>query len=143
MHTSKHVCNTWLLGLHLFSFLLLVDYLLHGNSLDGKLLVPLYFYSAIFSLPALLVALLLFTPVLKTGLPLLAQLVLWILVVCVGIILSALIFCILFSDVNLMYKLTDILVIAIAAAILSILLRLPQFLHFITIKTKTYEKDLA
>jgi hypothetical protein len=144
MNTAKHILNTWLIALFWFPFISCGFSILTNYESDAFDVLPLLFvFGFLFSLPALLFCFLgmRLLYVLDTTYEL--RFVLWLLVILLSILASAVLICLLFFDLRFLFEIFSFVIAAAAAGATSAMMRYRQFIYFIHKKTKAYENNLV
>ena len=143
MRSIKHVLNTWLVAIHIFSILMLFYDAVSSGRAALWLLLPMALFGALFSLASLVFCLLLISPIIKAVVPASAKLYLWMLTVSLSIVLNAALICYALFGSFIIWQELPFVGCAVTAALIAILLRLQFFFQIATFQTKTYEKDLV
>ena len=143
MRSVKHVLNTWLVAIHIFSILMLFYDAVSSGRAALWLLLPMALFGALFSLASLVFCLLLISPIIKAVVPASAKLYLWMLTVSLSIVLNAALICYAVFGSFITWQELPFVGCAVTAALIAILLRLQFFFQIATFQTKTYEKDLV
>jgi hypothetical protein len=129
MKTFNHVSNTWLVAVFFFPFLFLGYDLLTSGNATPELLLPLFLFGTIFSLPSYFLCLLLFRTVMQSPFTLQARLLLWMVVILLCICADMLLIALLFFHLTLPAEMLGMAAAAGLAALLSVMIRMPQFLN--------------
>ena len=144
MNTAKHILNTWLIALLWFPLITCGFSILTIYESDAFDALPLLLvFGFLFSLPALLLCFL--------GMRLLyfldttyeVRFLLWLVVIVLSILASALLICLLFFDLRSLFEMFSFVIAAAAAGATSAMIRYRQFIYFIHKKTREYENNLV
>ncbi len=146
MKVFSHVGNTWLLAqfIHPLIFFCFFSFVLHDPP-DIGLLVSLLLGAAVLSLPSLVLCFLFIRiiPVQKVSDPL--NLIIWLVLVVISIFFNISLLALLMGDSNLLLHELDFFLPALAAAIVSVIIRYKNFKDFITLQKENGEdqNDIA
>jgi hypothetical protein len=127
MTTFNHESNTWLVAVFFFPILFLgYDLLTTGNT-TPELLPALFLFGTFFSLPSYFLCLLFFKTVIQSAFTMQARLLLWMVVILLCICADMLLIALLFFHLTLPAEMLGLAAAAGLAALLSVVIRLPQF----------------
>jgi len=142
MKTFSHVSNTWLLAQIFHPLMFVITAIITGEESDiGSFAIIALIFGFIFSLPAYLLCMVFFQPVMQMDHHHLVRLFAWILVVILCIVIGFLFVCITIFDVELFIQEFSLAVPGCLAALLAILCRYRQFINFGNLQIDSYENN--
>lgn len=106
------------------------------NEADSFIVFGSLVAGLVFSLPALLLCLAFLPPLINSGKPLLEKIVVWCFIVVACIVVSEIFICLIFLDTSYIINNWLLIVPGLTAAVISILIRIPQFENLIGYKSE-------
>lgn len=130
MKTFKHVSYTWLLAQLFHPLIWMMAGAIMGSQMEEDVLILFTVIGCVWSVPAYLLCLVFFSQVAKMNDPGFVKLLVWCLVAvaCIGI--DFLFVCVVFLGTRLFMEMFWLVIPGSVAAVLAILCRYQQFIHF-------------
>ena len=143
MKTIKHVTYTWLISQVFHPLIFMIGVVITGSEPNSIALLVSIVFGFICSLPAYLLCLAFFQPVIQSGQPYVTRLVVWCFVVVVCIIAGFLLICVILFDMELFIQEFYLAIPGCIAAVLAILCRYAQFINFRNLQMNSYEDSMV
>lgn len=143
MERTNYVVNTWMLAVLIHPVLFTVGFFI----LEGELPILLFFYTLpmglLFSIPAFLLSLLIYTPLKNADIGSRIKFIIWSLLSLSTIPVGFYLFCALFFGLELFSDLIIVIIPGCVSALLSILIRNKQFFQLLKQQNTFYDTNLV
>jgi hypothetical protein len=143
MERTNYIVNTWMLAVLIHSALFTVGFFI----LEGELSILLLLYTLpmglLFSIPAFLLSLLIYTPLKNAGIGSRIKFIIWILLSLSTIPFGFYLFCALFFGSELFSDLIIVILPGCVLALLSILIRNKQSFQLLKPQNTFYETNMV
>jgi hypothetical protein len=143
MKTFKHVSYTWLLAQLFHPLIWMMAGLITGGQVEEDILILLVVFGFVFSLPGYLLCIVFFKEVAKMNYIRFVKLLVWCLVTVACIATGFLFICVSFFETRLFMGEFRLVIPGSIAAVLAILCRYQQFIHFDNLQMISDENNMV
>lgn len=143
MKTFKHVSYTWLLAQFFHPLIWMMAGLITEGQMEEDILILFIVFGFVFSLPGYLLCIVFFKEVAKMNYIRFVKLLVWCLVTVACIVAGFLFICVSFFETRLFMGEFRLVIPGSIAAVLAILCRYRQFIHFNNLQLNSDENNMV